>query len=359
MRISAHEMVVVSPTGRVIFFLVRTITSVRTTRKPLSRLPGACHARPRPAGSSSLPNALEDRLNPVSFAPGDSSGVGSNAMSIAFGEINGDGAIDMAVGTASTGVDIFTNDGTGDFTLTSTVTGTGFPEQMELADFNGDGFADIVTGLSFAHRVAVVLNNGDGTFGGPILKDIGVDVQDVYPADFNGDGKLDVVAAIPGGAAVLFNTGAAGVLGTPTLFNHDSSGGGAWVAAGDFNGDARPDFAVSVHLLRRVDVYPNDDAGGFTRTQYANTVANDSGDILTGDFTNDGHLDILFNYYPPGWWDSCAAMATAPSRPPRSSTPAPRAAPLIAAADFDRDGNLDLLTMQGIRSRRSRPARER
>ena len=330
------------------YFLTRSEPSLRSGRlaNRFSRLPGVCHAPSRTRRAVFVAERLEDRVNPVSFAAGDSSGVGSNAMSIAFGEINGDGAIDMAVGTASSGVEIFINDGTGDFTRTSTVTGTGFPEQMELADFNGDGFADIVTGLSFAHRVAVVMNNGDGTFGGPILKDIGVSVQDVCPADFNGDGKLDVVAAIPGGAAVLFNTGAAGVLGTPTLYNHDSSGGAAWVAVGDFNGDARPDFAVSVHLLRRVDVYLNDGTGGFTRTQYANPVANDSGDILTGDFTNDGHLDILFNYYLTGMVGLLAGNGDGTFQAATViNTSAPRTAPL-AAADFDRDGNLDFLTMQ-------------
>ena len=290
---------------------------------------------------------LEDRVNPVSFTGGDWGYTGSNSMTVAFGEINGDGKIDMAVGTASTGVELHLNDGHGDFTWLNNITGMGFPEQMELPDLTGDGLADILTGLSFAQWVAAIPNNGDGTFGAPILKDIGVNVQDVDAADFNGDGKLDVVAAVPGGAAVLFNTGDATLLGSPTIYNHNSSGGGAWVTVGDFNNDAKPDFAVSVHLLRRIDVYLNDGTGVFTRNAFANPVANDSGDVISGDFNNDGNLDIVTGYYLTGMLglmrglgDGNFLTATI------THSSASRVGPL-AAADFDLDGNLDILTMHG------------
>ena len=104
---------------------------------------------------------------------------------------------------------------------------------------------------------------------------------------------------------------------------------------------------MSVHLLRRVDVYLNDGTGHFARTEYANPVASDSGDIIAGDFTNDGHLDLLDGYYLTGMLglmkgngDGTFQTATI------IHTTASRVGPL-AAADFDFDGNLDVLTMHG------------
>ena len=65
-----------------------------------------------------------------------------------------------------------------------------FPDEISVADFNGDGRRDfVVTGKD----VSVVLGNGDGTFGAPLTFGAGADGAMIAVADVNHDGTNDLV----------------------------------------------------------------------------------------------------------------------------------------------------------------------
>ena len=53
--------------------------------------------------------------------------------------------------------------------MTSFSSGGIQPDSIALADFNGDGKMDTVVSNSLSSTIAVFLNNGDGTFGDPII----------------------------------------------------------------------------------------------------------------------------------------------------------------------------------------------
>src|SRR5205807_4277056 len=110
-------------------------------------------------------------------------------------------------------------------------------------DLNRDGNADLLGLSTGAHGpVSVSLGNGDGTF------QSSVDFSDpniVYPSgfvagDFNGDGKPDVAVTYWVGVTVFAGNGD----GTLSVSGKSTLAGvpGGFAMAGDFNGDGRLDF---------------------------------------------------------------------------------------------------------------------
>jgi FG-GAP-like repeat len=128
------------------------------------------------------------------------------------------------------------------------------------ADFNADGFADVVAlSTVFPPRAAgasnlkTYLSTGAGMFAAPTLTPAGNNPLYLASGDLNGDGLMDVVSAsfVDGALAVFFNNKA-----TPGTFNPAlllNSPGASQVAIADMNGDGMldlvsADFNVSLFL---------------------------------------------------------------------------------------------------------------
>ena len=131
---------------------------------------------------------------------------------IVIGDFNRDGHPDIALsnegspGAQSTSgsVTIHLNRGDGTFANavvypvdTSSPIGFATVDGLATADFNGDGFLDIVTRNS-DDTLTLLYGNGDGTFRQDpnlALIPVGAGLEDMVIADFNRDGKLDVAVA--------------------------------------------------------------------------------------------------------------------------------------------------------------------
>ncbi len=105
---------------------------------------------------------------------------------------------------------VYLNNGNGTFTgPTLYSTGLDYPATLALTDMNGDGKKDVVTSDFYngsgTNNVAVLLGNGDGTFGAPNLHNATRRALDLAVGDFNSDGKPDI-------ATVGFNDNKYGVL---------------------------------------------------------------------------------------------------------------------------------------------------
>jgi len=124
--------------------------------------------------------------------------VGTNPVSVAVGDFNGDGKPDLAVGGSSVSVLL----GNGDGTFQPAVNyGPGSGWGLAVADFNGDGKLDLATPLS------VLLGNGDGTF--QPAGNYGSRGNSVAVGDFNRDGKPDLAVPDKGSTNVSVLLGTA------------------------------------------------------------------------------------------------------------------------------------------------------
>jgi hypothetical protein len=228
---------------------------------------------------------------------------GANAGVIA--DFNGDGKADLAL-TTSSGLLVLLGNGDGSFGAPTAISLTGFPVQIISADFNHDGHLDLGVTVSSNNistgapgTVAVLLGNGDGTFGAPISSAAGVGVHGLAAADFNKDGNPDVVVvnspSFSSNTISLLLGNGDGTFQTAT--NLTVAGEPTGVAIADFNVDGNPDLAVSTlgsdgNGNGLVSVLFGNGDGTFQPS--ASVVVGAGADsIVAADLNNDGKPDIV------------------------------------------------------------------
>ena len=140
------------------------------------------------------------------------------------------------------------------------------PTASALADFDNDGDLDIAvscfTSMTF-DRVAVILNNGDGTFANPTYWGVGSSPTAIVAADINLDGKADILTANRDSDDFSLRLGN----GDGTFQNEHYPPAGSRpqdLAVADLNADGLPDVAVVNEFDDSVSVYFNDGDGTFT-----------------------------------------------------------------------------------------------
>ncbi len=136
------------------------------------------------------------------FAPARTFNAEGATRSVAIGDLNRDGKMDLAVAT-SIGVSVLLGEGDGNFRkAVNFVAGTN-PIYAAVADLNNDGNFDLVVanqGQSggSGSSISVLLGKGDGTFQAAVNYAAGVRPHGVAIGDFNEDGKLDLAVANEG-----------------------------------------------------------------------------------------------------------------------------------------------------------------
>jgi hypothetical protein len=149
-----------------------------------------------------------------SFGPPVAYGTANDPESVAVGDVNGDGKLDLVVvawGEASyspTGgyLSILLGNGDGTFQKHRDFPINGGDQTLALAvgDFNLDGKLDVVVG-SGGSGVGLLLGNGDGTFQSETTYATGPGPYMMAIGDFNHDGKPDLATSDYGTVSVLRN----------------------------------------------------------------------------------------------------------------------------------------------------------
>ena len=236
--------------------------------------------------------------------------------SVAVGDIDGDGAPDIATTkqcdnapSCTDTVSVLLNTtpmgattaSFGSNADTAMAPALGYAAMVQLADINTDGKADVLYTNYRTYTVTVLLST-TGSGAATATFAAGVDVAGVVSAvhDLNGDGKPDIVAS--NGSAdtvsVLLDTTGSGAT-TPTFGAATDFATGArpiGVAIGDLDGDGKPDLAVADASANTVAILLNRTPTGATTPVFAakREFATGVGPfyVALGDFNHDGKLDV-------------------------------------------------------------------
>jgi hypothetical protein len=281
---------------------------------------------------------------------GDPYTTGTNPYGVVATDFNDDSRPDVATvnGTASTlSVYLRATDTAFSEEATSPYAVGGGPNYAAVADFNGDGRPDIATSnydANTGHTVTVLLRQGSGGF----AQDAGspVPVADgpgaIAAGDFNGDTRPDLAVARLDGAAVSilyrdasdgFSVGENYAVGTNPRH----------LAVDDFNSDGRPDLAVAnlgrddVTVLLRT-------AGGSFATEPAVSVGDQPANVLAEDFNDDGAPDLAVTNFGSNTVSILLRKETNDGFSQEVGSPiGVGTGPIgLATGDFDSDGAPDL-----------------
>lgn len=286
--------------------------------------------------------------------------VKTNPLSVASGDFNKDGHLDLVVansgdpnafGTGNLSVILGKGDGT--FQAPNTVNiiqpPGDFPRDprfLAAGDFNHDGNPDLVACTDDQGGVSLLPGDGKGGFRKPVLIHLKTACQQVLTADLNGDGEADLVVRLernPDFPVVFALLGKGdGTFSTPQPL---SLGDAFGIALGDLNHDGVLDLVIAEPFA--IETLLGDGHGKFTSKGFfpgpRPSLFHPSLIPALGDFDGDGFLDVAIadellqlTEILPGNGDGTLA-------PLQTFAGGGRESSALTAGDLNGDGRTDLV----------------
>ncbi len=305
--------------------------------------------------------------DPLFQAPFMSFDTGPFAQSVAAADLNGDGHPDLVTSNRErlvapglydpcfSTVSVLLGKGDGTFQPKIDYETGVRSVSVAIGDLNSDGYLDLVVANQGPQSdedcgepsVSVLLGNANDTFQAQMQFPVratptGLSVVGlVAVSDLNGDGRLDLAMAGSGGCGIWLGNGD-GTFGAQIDLSSANAGG---LAIADFNADGRMDLAVSNHWAHSASVLLGNGDGTFqAKTDYA--VGAFSRWVVSGDLDADGRPDLVVGCDYP---DTLTVLLGNGDGSFRTKTnlgiPAPA---VLAIADVNMNGRLDLVGMGGI-----------
>lgn len=223
-------------------------------------------------------------------------------------------------------------------------TGTG-AEQVAAGDFDGDGNPDFVVAAGNPARLVLYRGLGDGTlkqdeWSGPVVEGS----ARVTVADFDRDGRDDIADVTPTGKSVLVLFGArSGGFSPPVEHAFESAPKQTYAA--DIDGDGDIDLLVEYSQIILISAILDPGRGSAATTVSLGAAPMEStGALAVADFNGDGIADIaagsvggvqILTGTGHGFEPPVTYMAFTHGNVPID----------MAATDFDRDGDIDVLVL--------------
>jgi hypothetical protein len=220
--------------------------------------------------------------------------IGISPNSVAIGDVNGDGHLDLA--TANFGpwgggntVSLLLGNGDGTFQDQTTVLAGTNPVFVAIEDLNGDGNKDLTVANYNSYTVTVHLGNGDGSFADPFTYSVGVQPRSIAIGDLNGDSILDLAVAnlTSWSVSVLLGNGD----GTFTQSGGYAADGPSSIAIADLDGNGTQDLAVTSAYTQKVSVLLGN-GDGTLQAAAGYATGENSTSVAISDLNSDGSLDL-------------------------------------------------------------------
>jgi hypothetical protein len=310
-------------------------------------------------------------INTYSMATKVDFATGNEPNSVAIGDIDGDGKLDLVVANINSNtVSVYRNTSTnGTLSSGSFATNIDFvtgenPVSIAIGDIDGDGKLDLALANRGSSTVSVYRNTStsgnisSGSFETNIDFATGNTPFSVSIGDLDGDGKLDLAVANAGSntVSVLRNTSTSGTIASgsfETEVNFETGTGPFNVSIGDIDGDGKLDLVVMNYNVSTISVLRNKAtsgtiASGSFETKVDFATGNEPNSLAIGDLDGDGKLDLAvvnINSNTISVYRNISTSGTIESGSFETKVDlvAGNAPCSIAIGDIDGDGKLDLV----------------
>lgn len=231
------------------------------------------------------------------------------------------------------------------------------PWALVSTDVDGDGDFDLVTANHDTDDVTVLLNDGAGVFqeAGTSPEAVGSEPAGIAAADFDGDNRPDLAVSNNNGAdiTILLNQGGGDFAAPGTSPEPVAPGTGPrGIVAADFDGDNQVDLATANFGLGNVTVLLNAGSGDFSEPASSPVdVGSGPEGIVAGDFDGDGTVDLAVTNTIDGTVTVLIGGGSGDfTEDARSPVPVGSLPMGIVTDDFDGDGDPDLATANSFAS---------
>jgi hypothetical protein len=267
---------------------------------------------------------------------------GNGSFGLTSGDYNNDGNRDILV-TKLNSVILLTGNGAGGFVNAGTVvSGTSF-RGIVSADFNLDGDIDLAACDATAGGVYVSYGNGTGGFSAPVFYATGAGTEYLTTADFNGDGYFDLAATnkTDGDISVIINNTAGAFF---SAVDYTSGTEPHFIDNGDFNNDGIKDLAVANALEHKIAIFSGVGDGTFLTPVKINAIFAPKA-LVVGNFDSGTNADIVYaSSTSPTVFNILLGTGSTSFIEPPSINTVGSGSQGIHYADFDEDGNMDIIT---------------
>jgi len=264
----------------------------------------------------------------------------ANAQGVAAADLNRDGWTDIVLASTTGVISVYTFNASG-----ATRQNLSLGESWNIAaigDVDADGRLDLIVESTAASVVQILAQASPyGTWTRGVQMPVASSPRGLQLADINRDGRLDIVTAGRASSTVSVLTRTTASVTTAAGWQRTEFGAGAGardVAVVEFSHDGRPDILTaneqghSATLLQNTTPLPT---AAYIFDELPLPVLYDNSTFAVGDFNSNGSLDIVRR--------NSVLFDLHTESPRMATTPGGSLAEAAAAADFNRDGKLDVV----------------